>query len=65
VLTTVLSVNFGRAPVRAVFDEALEYLSAHKEKLSAFVSDTLPISEASLGYTKFEEHRARKVVFVT
>ncbi|KAF2103326.1 GroES-like protein [Rhizodiscina lignyota] len=59
-----LNVNFGRAPVRAVFRESLECLDSNKEKLKSFISHKLPISEAPRAYALFEKQEARKVILV-
>lgn len=59
-----LNVNFGRAPVRSVFRESLEYLAINKEELKTFVSHTLPLADAAKGYSMFEQHQARKVAFI-
>ncbi|KFY85773.1 hypothetical protein V500_08142 [Pseudogymnoascus sp. VKM F-4518 (FW-2643)] len=59
-----LNVNFGRAPVRAVFREALECLLANQDKLQGFVTHHLSMSEAASGYAMFEKQKARKVVLI-
>ena len=57
------SVNFGRAPVRTVFPEALETLKKHRDLFEDFVSHEMPLSEAPRGFEIFEKMQARKVVF--
>jgi len=57
-----LNVNFGRAPVRAVWKEALEYLLVNKEKVADFITHTMPLTEAATAYAMFEKQQARKVV---
>jgi len=57
-----LTVNFGRVPVRKVFQEALECLLANRSKLTNFVTHELPLSEAARGFAIFEKQAARKVV---
>jgi len=56
------SMNLGRAPVTAVFDEALELLMVNRKKFSGFVTHRLPLAEAAEGYRLFEKQEARKVV---
>ncbi|KEF56200.1 uncharacterized protein A1O9_07781 [Exophiala aquamarina CBS 119918] len=57
-----LNINFGRAPVRTVFNEAMEVVAANKEKLASMVTHRLPLSEAAHGYEIFERQLARKVI---
>ena len=52
----------GRAPVRAVFEEALQLFVAHKDKFSDVVSHRLSMSDAANGYALFDTQQARKVV---
>ncbi|KIX04245.1 uncharacterized protein Z518_07799 [Rhinocladiella mackenziei CBS 650.93] len=57
-----LNINLGRAPVRTVFDEALEVVIANREKLASMVTHCLPLAEAAHGYEIFEKQLARKVI---
>ncbi|OQV08807.1 hypothetical protein CLAIMM_13025 [Cladophialophora immunda] len=57
-----LNINLGRAPVQAVFNEALEIVVANKEKLSSMITHRLPMSKAAYGYEIFEKQLARKVI---
>nr|KAK5441251.1 hypothetical protein LTR18_007095 [Exophiala xenobiotica] len=59
-----LNINLGRAPVRTVFDEALEVLAANKDKMSNMITHRLPLSEAAKGYEMFEKQQARKVILI-
>ncbi|KIW37492.1 uncharacterized protein PV06_10531 [Exophiala oligosperma] len=59
-----LNINLGRAPVRTVFDEAMEVVAANKEKLASMVTHRLPLSKAAYGYEIFEKQLARKVILV-
>lgn len=59
------SVNFGRAPISSLFDEALECLVENRKHVSTIVSHKLPLSEVNKGYDIFEKYQARKVVFTT
>ena len=59
------SINFGRAPVRAVYAEALEIAATKKTNLLAMVTHCLPLSEAAHGYEIFEKQQAHKVVLKT
>jgi threonine dehydrogenase-like Zn-dependent dehydrogenase len=54
----------GRAPVRTVFDEALEVLASNKDRLSNMITHHLPLSEAAKGYEMFEKQEARKVILI-
>lgn len=56
-------VNFGRAPVRTVYPDALECLLQNKENFSNFVSHRFALKDAPQGFTLFEKYLARKVVF--
>lgn len=58
------SINLGRAPVRSVFDEALEIAVVNEAKLTAMITHRLPLSEAAQGYSMFEKQQARKVVLI-
>ncbi|OAP57922.1 hypothetical protein AYL99_08660 [Fonsecaea erecta] len=57
-----INLNMGRAPVRAVFEEAMELFLENKSKFSDFISHRLPLSEAAKGYEMFSRQEARKVV---
>jgi threonine dehydrogenase-like Zn-dependent dehydrogenase len=60
-----LHIQFGRCPVRSVFDDALEALVRNKEKFEGFVDVILPkIDERALSsLTDFEKNKVNKVVF--
>ncbi|KAI1610531.1 chaperonin 10-like protein [Exophiala viscosa] len=59
-----LNINLGRAPVRTVYDEALEVVVANKDKLSGMITHRLPLSQAAHGYDIFEKQQARKVILI-
>ncbi|KAI0136177.1 chaperonin 10-like protein [Xylariales sp. AK1849] len=61
--TKNLTVNFGRAPISSLFDEALECLEVNADKVATIVSHSLPLEDAKHGYDIFEKYQARKVVF--
>lgn len=52
----------GRAPVRAVIQEALELFVQNKSKFAGVISHRLPLSEAAAGYRLFANQEARKVI---
>lgn len=55
-------MNFGRVPVRTVFDDALECLKENQELLRTYITHTLPLDDAAEGYALFDSRKARKVV---
>ncbi|KAF7561894.1 hypothetical protein G7046_g2252 [Stylonectria norvegica] len=56
-------LQMGRCPVRSVFSEALALLE-QKQHLVGFMFDkVMPLSEATEGYTLFDQMKAQKVVF--
>ncbi|OCT51771.1 alcohol dehydrogenase [Cladophialophora carrionii] len=57
-----VSMSFGRAPVRAVFEDALALLRANQDKLQSFITHRLPLSSAAQGYELFDKQMARKVL---
>ncbi|KAH8820227.1 chaperonin 10-like protein [Xylogone sp. PMI_703] len=57
-----LNVNFGRVPVRTVFEDALECLRANEQNLKSSVTHELNLQDAAHGYRIFEQHKARKVI---
>ncbi|RDL30990.1 Uncharacterized protein BP5553_09779 [Venustampulla echinocandica] len=57
-----LSINFGRAPVRAVFEEAMHFFVENKSRFSEVISHRLSLAEAAKGYAIFDKQEARKVV---
>ncbi|KAB2108369.1 hypothetical protein AG0111_0g3041 [Alternaria gaisen] len=56
-------VQMGRCPVRSVFEEALESLKRHQEKLGFMADKIMPLSEALEGYDLFDKMKVQKVVF--
>lgn len=52
----------GRAPVKAVFAEALELFTSRQDMFVDFISHRLPLAEAARGYELFESQEARKVL---
>jgi threonine dehydrogenase-like Zn-dependent dehydrogenase len=56
-------VQMGRCPVRSVFEEALESLKRHQDKLGFMADKVMPLSEAVEGYKLFDEMKVQKVVF--
>ncbi|BCS28066.1 alcohol dehydrogenase family protein [Aspergillus puulaauensis] len=57
-----INLNMGRAPVKAVFEEALELFTFHRTMFTDFISHRLPLAEAARGYELFESQEARKVL---
>ncbi|KAH8700744.1 chaperonin 10-like protein [Talaromyces proteolyticus] len=57
-----ITVNFGRVPVRTVFNDALECLKQNEAKLKTYVSHELDLKDASEGFAMFAQHKARKVI---
>ena len=55
-------MNFGRVPVRTVFQDALDCLEVNQEYLKSYVTHTLALEEAAEGYRIFEMRQARKVI---
>ncbi|POR32510.1 Zinc-dependent alcohol dehydrogenase [Tolypocladium paradoxum] len=58
----LLSLSMGRAPVRAVLEEALKVFVENKSKFVGVISHRLPLVEAAVGYKLFDTQEARKVV---
>lgn len=58
----IYSFNMGRAPVGAVFDEALQVFIKNKKKFEGLITHRLPMEEAAKGYVLFSTQQARKVV---
>jgi threonine dehydrogenase-like Zn-dependent dehydrogenase len=56
-------VQMGRCPVRSVFEEALESLKRHQDKLGFMADKVMPLSEAVEGYDLFDKMKVQKVVF--
>ncbi|RYO61587.1 hypothetical protein AA0113_g6536 [Alternaria arborescens] len=56
-------IQMGRCPVRSVFEEALESLKRHQEKLGFMADKIMPLSEALEGYDLFDKMKVQKVVF--
>lgn len=52
----------GRAPVRAIFEEALPVFVENKALFADVISHRLPLTEAAEGYKLFDTQKARKVV---
>lgn len=52
----------GRAPVRAVLEEALEVFVENKSKFADVISHRLPLADAAEGYRLFDTQEARKVI---
>lgn len=55
-------MNFGRVPVRTVFNDALQCLRENQHSLKNYVTHELSLDDAALGYDLFEKRVARKVI---
>ncbi|KAH9873218.1 hypothetical protein J1614_005616 [Plenodomus biglobosus] len=58
-----IRVQMGRCPVRSVFEEALESLRRHQDKLGFMADKIMPLSEAVEGYDIFDKMKVQKVIF--
>ncbi|KAK4053941.1 hypothetical protein OIO90_003778 [Microbotryomycetes sp. JL221] len=58
-----LSIQFGRCPVRSVFDDALACLRQHDKLFSSFVQHTVPLARGPEFYAEFEAQRILKTIF--
>ncbi|EPS42676.1 hypothetical protein H072_3305 [Dactylellina haptotyla CBS 200.50] len=58
-----LKLQFGRCPVRSVYDEALELLKSHHQKLSFLTNNFMDLSDAVVAYEKFDKAEVQKVIF--
>jgi len=58
-----LRIQMGRCPVRSVFEEALQSLKRHQDKLGFMADKIMPLSEAVEGYDIFNKMQVQKVVF--
>lgn len=57
-----INLNMGRAPVRAILEEALPVFVANKSKFADVISHRLALTDAAKGYELFSTAEARKVV---
>ncbi|CAG8015545.1 unnamed protein product [Penicillium olsonii] len=57
-----ITVNFGRVPVRTVFQDSLQCLSVNQKRMQSYISHEFPLDDVAEGYEVFEERKARKVV---
>ncbi|BCS28598.1 alcohol dehydrogenase family protein [Aspergillus puulaauensis] len=57
-----ITVNFGRVPVRTVFEDALQCLTENQERLQGYITHEFSLSDAAAGYKVFEQRAARKVI---
>ncbi|EWC46170.1 hypothetical protein DRE_04548 [Drechslerella stenobrocha 248] len=58
-----LKLQFGRCPVRSVYDEALELLKDHYEKLRFLTNNLVDVADAEVAYDKFDRAEVQKVIF--
>ncbi|PWZ01951.1 GroES-like protein [Testicularia cyperi] len=58
-----LRFQFGRCPVRAVFDPAVKLLSKHHDLFGSFIQHTRPIEDAPEYYKLFNDRKVLKTVF--
>ncbi|KAJ5379915.1 transcriptional regulator family: Fungal Specific TF [Penicillium cataractarum] len=45
-----ITVNFGRVPVRTVFEDALQCLADNQEKMQSYITHEFPLDDAARGY---------------
>ncbi|KAM0750740.1 dehydrogenase-like protein [Meredithblackwellia eburnea MCA 4105] len=57
-------IQFGRCPVRAVFDDALEVLKKHDKIFEDFVQHIVPMSKGAEYFELFEQQKILKTIFV-
>ncbi|KAH7127996.1 chaperonin 10-like protein [Dactylonectria estremocensis] len=57
-----ITMNYGRVPVRTIFNDALECLKVNQALLQTYVTHRLPLENAAEGYSLFESRQARKVI---
>ncbi|CAG8420921.1 unnamed protein product [Penicillium salamii] len=57
-----ITVNFGRVPVRTVFEDSLQCLADNQENLQSYISHEFSLDDVAEGYEVFEERKARKVI---
>ncbi|KAI5816808.1 chaperonin 10-like protein [Pyronema omphalodes] len=60
-----VKIQFGRCPVRAMFDEALPVLAKNQDKLKFMTNVVEPLENAVEMYKLFDEMKVQKVVFKT
>ncbi|KAJ6262385.1 hypothetical protein Dda_3193 [Drechslerella dactyloides] len=58
-----LKLQFGRCPVRSVYDEALDLLKGNHEKLRFLTNNQMDIADAEMAYEKFDKAEVQKVIF--
>jgi threonine dehydrogenase-like Zn-dependent dehydrogenase len=59
-----ISMQFGRCPVRSIFDDAFKTFAKISHKFDGFVDLELPLQEVSKAYEIFERQGARKIAFI-
>ena len=57
-----LRVQFGRCPVRSVFDEALKILQAKQDVLGFMEDNIMPLASAPEGFQLFDRRDVYKVI---
>ncbi|CCH43240.1 L-threonine 3-dehydrogenase [Wickerhamomyces ciferrii] len=59
-----ISLQFGRCPVRSIFDESFKTFQKVAYKFDGFIDVKLPLSQVSKAYEIFDQHKARKIAFL-
>lgn len=58
-----ISLQFGRCPVRSIFDDSFKVFQRVAHKFDDFIDMKLPLSQVSEAYEIFDQHKARKIAF--
>lgn len=58
-----ISLQFGRCPVRSIFEESFEVFKRVAHKLDDFVDKEMPLEDVSDAFALFDRHGARKIAF--
>ncbi|ODV74072.1 alcohol dehydrogenase family protein [Cyberlindnera jadinii NRRL Y-1542] len=58
-----ISIQFGRCPVRSIFEDAFKVFQKISYKFDKFIDLEMPLSEVSDAYAVFDNHKARKIAF--
>lgn len=58
-----VTMEFGRCPVRSLFEEALEVLVKEQKKVAFLCGKTMSLEDAPQAYRDFEQRKVHKIVF--
>ncbi|KAK3078933.1 hypothetical protein LTR53_020620, partial [Teratosphaeriaceae sp. CCFEE 6253] len=56
-------MEFGRCPVRSIFEDALKVLVQEQKKVAFLCGRTMSLEDAPKAYEDFEQRKVHKIVF--